>query len=77
MLRLTDQQGADIRQVKDDLEEAGFKNITIKLHPSFERVGPKTEPLSVQIWPRLRVAIAFDVPAPPDQPDVYSKEVKK
>ena len=61
MLKLTDQQGADIRQVKTDLEEAGFKNITIKLHPSFERVGSKQDPLFQQIWPRLRVAITFDV----------------
>ena len=62
MLNLTELQGADIRQVKTDLEEAGFKNITIKLHPSFERVGSKQDPLFQQIWPRLRVAITFDVP---------------
>ena len=70
MLKLTDQQGADLRQIKNDLEDSGFKNITIKTRPAFERVGSKQEPLSWQFWPRLRVSVSFDVPAPPaTQPD--------
>lgn len=49
--------------MKTDLEAAGFKNITIKLHPGFERVGLKQDPLFQQIWPRLRASITFDVPS--------------
>jgi len=61
MLKLTEAQGDAIRAIKQDLEADGFKNVIIRLRPAFERIGSKQEPLFWQIWPRLRVAITFDV----------------
>jgi len=74
MLRLTETQADKIRSVREDLEEAGFKNIAVKLCPTYERIGSKQEPLSWHFWPRIRVSISFDVPSPPAMPDAQKKE---
>lgn len=70
MLKLTAQEAANLNEVKDDLEAAGFKNIIFKLRPGFERVGSKQEPLFHQLWPRLKVSITLDIPAPPPDQEV-------
>lgn len=77
MLKLTEAQADEIRSVREDLEEAGFKNVVLKLHPTYERIGSKQEPLSWQFWPRIRATISFDVPAEPAESGKAGSEEAK
>lgn len=63
MLKLTETQGDAIRSAARDLKAAGFRNVVTKLHPAIKRVGPSNDATQQQLWPHLRVAITFDVPA--------------